>query len=138
MKVNEELNALTVKGLHPFRFPIMPRLVAAVLMFPMLLVAMNLMALAGMVTVMIPLKVFFAALFTRVVTWSTPADVFGGLANGVVCGAVVAGIDCARDMATGVGLRAVSESATAAVVSGIMAIILLHGGFAVFFYVMGW
>ncbi len=56
MKVNEELNALTVKGLHPFRFPIMPRLVAAVLMFPMLLVAMNLMALAGMVTVMIPLK----------------------------------------------------------------------------------
>lgn len=138
MKVNEEIDALTVMGLDPFRFLVVPRLIAAVAMVPVLIVAMNLTALAGMVTVMTSLGFPFAALSTQVVTWSTPADVFGGLVKGMVFGAVVAGIGCARGMATGVGPRAVGESATAAVVGGIIAIILLDGGFAVFFYMMGW
>ncbi|MCS6854212.1 MAG: ABC transporter permease [Elioraea sp.] len=138
MKVNEEIDALTVMGLDPFRFLVVPRLIAAVAMVPVLIVAMNLTALAGMVTVMTSLGFPFAALSAQVVTWSAPADVFGGLLKGMVFGAVVAGIGCARGMATGVGPRAVGESATAAVVGGIIAIILLDGGFAVFFYVMGW
>ncbi len=80
MKVNEEIEALTVMGLDPFRFLVVPRLIAAVVMVPVLIVAMNLTALAGMVTVMTSLGFPFAALSTQVVNWSTPADVFGGLA----------------------------------------------------------
>ncbi|MFQ3623525.1 MAG: ABC transporter permease [Acetobacteraceae bacterium] len=138
MKVNEEIDALTTMGLDPFRFLVMPRLIAAVVMMPVLIIAIDLAAVAGMVTVMTSMGFPFAALSTQVVNWSSPADVLGGLAKGLVFGAVVAGIGCARGMNTGVGPRAVGESATAAVVGGIVAIILLDGGFAVLFYVMGW
>jgi phospholipid/cholesterol/gamma-HCH transport system permease protein len=138
MKVNEEIDALTTMGLDPFRFLVLPRLLAAVVMMPVLIVAMNLAAIAGMSSVMLSLGFPWAAISSQVVTWTGPSDVFGGLAKGLVFGAAVAGIGCARGMATGVGPRAVGEAATAAVVGGIVAIIVLDGIFAVLFYLMGW
>jgi phospholipid/cholesterol/gamma-HCH transport system permease protein len=41
-------------------------------------------------------------------------------------------------MRTGAGPRAVGDSATAAVVGGIVSIVVIDGLFAVFFYLMGW
>jgi phospholipid/cholesterol/gamma-HCH transport system permease protein len=138
MKVNEEIDALTTMGLDPFRFLVLPRLLAAVVMMPVLIVAMNLAAIAGMSSVMLSLGFPWAAISSQVVTWTGPSDVFGGLAKGLAFGAAVAGIGCARGMATGVGPRAVGEAATAAVVGGIVAIIVLDGIFAALFYLMGW
>ncbi|WP_439578236.1 ABC transporter permease [Elioraea sp.] len=138
MKVNEEIDALTTMGLDPIRFLVMPRLIAAITMMPVLIIAMNLSAVAGMATVMMSLGFPWAAISIQVVTWTSPADVLGGLIKGLVFGAVVAGIGCSRGMSTGVGPRAVGEAATAAVVGGIVAIVVLDGIFAVLFYLMGW
>lgn len=138
MKVNEEIDALNTMGLDPFRFLVMPRLIAAVVVMPVLIIAMNLAAVAGMTTVMMSLGFPWAAISSQVVNWTSPSDVLGGLVKGVVFGAVVAGIGCSRGMNTGVGPRAVGESATSAVVGGIVAIIVLDGIFAVLFYLMGW
>lgn len=138
MKVNEEIDALTTMGLDPFRFLVMPRLIASVLVMPVLIIAMNLAAVAGMAAVMLSLGFPWAAISSQVVNWTGPSDVLGGLFKGLVFGAVVAGIGCSRGMNTGVGPRAVGEAATAAVVGGIVAIIVLDGIFAVLFYLMGW
>jgi phospholipid/cholesterol/gamma-HCH transport system permease protein len=138
MKVNEEIDALNTMGLDPFRFLVMPRLIAAVAMMPVLIIAMNLSAVAGMAAVMMSLGFPWAAISGQVVSWTGPSDVLGGLAKGLVFGAVVAGIGCSRGMSTGVGPRAVGEAATAAVVGGIVAIIVLDGIFAVLFYLMEW
>lgn len=138
MKVNEEIDALNTMGLDPFRFLVMPRLIAAVVVMPVLIIAMNLAAVAGMAAVMMSLGFPWAAVSSQVVNWTGPSDVLGGLFKGLVFGAVVAGIGCSRGMNTGVGPRAVGESATSAVVGGIVAIIVLDGIFAVLFYLMGW
>ncbi len=99
-KVNQGIDALTEMGFDPLRFLGVPPLIAAVAMAVVLIVAMNLNALAGMVAAMTSLDSPLAVLSTQVVTWSTPSDVFRGLATGLVFGAVMVGIGCARGMGT--------------------------------------
>jgi phospholipid/cholesterol/gamma-HCH transport system permease protein len=55
----------------------------------------------------------------------------------MVFGAAVAAIGCHSGMQTGNGPRAVGLAATAAVVGGIVATILLDGTFAILFYRIG-
>jgi phospholipid/cholesterol/gamma-HCH transport system permease protein len=138
MKVNQEIAALSTMGLDPFRFLVVPRLVAAFMIMPVLIAVMNISAVLGMASVMMSLGFPVVAISNQVVSWTTPADVIGGVAKGMVFGAVVAGIGCARGMRTGAGPRAVGDSATAAVVGGIVSIVVLDGLFAVFFFLMGW
>jgi phospholipid/cholesterol/gamma-HCH transport system permease protein len=138
MKVNEEIDALTTMGLDPFRFLVVPRMIAAIAIMPVLIAMMNLAAVAGMSTVMMSLGFPLIAISNQVVAWTTAGDIIGGLAKGLVFGAVVAGIGCARGMRTGAGPRAVGDSATSAVVGGIVSIVVLDGLFAILFYLMGW
>jgi phospholipid/cholesterol/gamma-HCH transport system permease protein len=74
----------------------------------------------------------------QVSQWVKPWDFYGGLIKAVVFGVVVAGVGCRAGLATGIGPRAVGLAATAAVVGGIVATILLDGVFAVIFYRLGW
>jgi len=138
MKVNQEVDALTTMGLDPFRFLVVPRLVAAFVMMPVLVAVMNISAVGGMTVVMLSLGFPLVAISNQVVSWTNPSDLIGGIAKGMVFGAVVAGIGCARGMRTGARPRAVGDSATAAVVGGIVAIVVIDGIFAVFFFLMGW
>ncbi|MCU0985090.1 MAG: ABC transporter permease [Acetobacteraceae bacterium] len=138
MKVNQEVAALQTMGLDPFRFLVVPRLIAAFMIMPVLIAVMNISAVLGMASVMTSLGFPMVAISNQVVSWTNPSDVIGGVAKGMVFGAVVAGIGCARGMRTGAGPRAVGDSATAAVVGGIVSIVVLDGMFAVFFYLMGW
>jgi phospholipid/cholesterol/gamma-HCH transport system permease protein len=63
-----------------------------------------------------------------------PLDVYGGLFKAALFGAAIAAIGCRAGLSTGVGPRAVGQSATAAVVGGIVAAIALDGLLAVLFY----
>ena len=53
-------------------------------------------------------------------------------------GLAISSVGCRSGLSTGVGPRAVGVSATAAVVGGIVATIVLDGIFAVFFNRLGW
>ncbi len=73
----------------------------------------------------------------QVQTWTTAGDLIGGLVK-AGCFGVVDRLDrLPAGLATGVGPRAVGLSATAAVVGGIVATIVLDGVFAVFFNRLG-
>jgi len=55
-----------------------------------------------------------------------------------VFGLVIAGIGCRAGLSAGSGPRAVGDAATAAVVGGIVALVVLDGVFAVLFFRLGW
>lgn len=133
MKVNEEIDALTVMGLDPMRFLVLPRLAGAMVAMPVLTVAMNAAGILGMGVVMTGFGFPPEAIARQVVGATAPSDLFGGLFKAMVFGMVVALIGCRRGMATGQGPKAVGESTTATVVGGIVAIVLLDGAFAVLF-----
>jgi phospholipid/cholesterol/gamma-HCH transport system permease protein len=137
MKVNQEIDALYVMGFDPVQFLVLPRIVGAMLAMPVLAVVMLIAGIAGMATVMMGFGFPLSAILRQVTRATTPEDLFGGLFKAMVFGLTVALIGCRRGMETGTGPKAVGESATATVVGSIMAIVLLDGGFAVLFNLLG-
>ena len=137
MKVNEELAALQTLGISPMVMLVLPRLVAAVLVMPVLTLMLELAALCGMLTVMLAFGFPASAVAAQLGRAVHARDLWGGLFKALCFGAVVAGVGCRAGLATGIGPRAVGQAATAAVVGGIVATILLDCLFAVVFYRLG-
>jgi phospholipid/cholesterol/gamma-HCH transport system permease protein len=138
MKVNQEIDALTTMDIDPVTMLVLPRMLAAMVVMPALTVILEMAGLLGMTLVMVGAGYPPITIGNQVAQWVKPEDFFGGIAKAVVFGAVVAGIGCRAGLATGIGPRAVGLSATAAVVGGIVATIVLDGMFAVLFYRLGW
>ena len=137
MKVNEEIDALVTMGLNPVRFLITPRIIAAVVMMPILTVFFNLFALMGAAVVMLQLGFPLITYYNQVVGAVGVNDFVGGLFKAFVFGILVAGIGCLRGLQTTTGAVAVGVSATRAVVSGIVLIALADGIFSVVYYFLG-
>lgn len=137
MKVNEEIDALTTMGLDPVRFLVIPRVSAATLMTPLLAVMTNLFGLLGGSMVMRALGFPFVTYINRVLAAVTPADYLGGLVKALVFGLLISGAGCLCGLRTGEGASAVGSSATRAVVSSIIMIVIADGVFAVLFYNLG-
>jgi phospholipid/cholesterol/gamma-HCH transport system permease protein len=138
MKVNEEIDALSTMGLEPVRFLVVPRVLAAVLVVPVLTMVMNLAGLVGGAVVFTSFGYPLVTYVSRVVDAASVGDLVGGLVKSLFLGVIVAGVGCLRGIQTGTGAGAVGQSATSSVVSGIILIAIAEGIFAVIFYVLGW
>lgn len=136
MKVNEELDALTTMGLAPVRFLAMIRVLAGVAVTPFLVCFFNFAGLLGGLTVLMSIGYPAITFYNRVVYMVQLHDLIGGLVKAVVFGVLVTAIGCLRGLETGHGARAVGESATSAVVSGIVLIALADGILSVIYYVL--
>jgi phospholipid/cholesterol/gamma-HCH transport system permease protein len=134
MKVNEEVDALITMGLDPMTMLVLPRIIAAMLVMPVMTMTLDIAGMLGMATVMRGFGFPLVAIARQVQNWVTAQDMYGGLFKAVWFGIAVAAIGCRAGLGTGVGPRAVGLSATAAVVGGIVATIALDGLFALIFY----
>ena len=137
MKVNEELNALDTMALEPVPFLVVPRVVATVLMTPLLVILSNVTAIVGALLVMRSLGFTWVMLINQLQQAVSLGDLFGGLFKSLFFGVLIAAIGCLRGLETAMGAQAVGVSATRAVVSGIFLIILVDSVFSIVFYVLG-
>ncbi len=137
MKVNEEIDALTTMGLEPVRFLVLPRVLAAILVVPALIMIMNLSGLVGGLVVFLSFDFPVGTFFRRVIEATTTGDLLGGLFKGMVYGVIVAAVGCLRGTQTGSGASAVGDSTTSAVVSGIVLVATASAIFSVVFYTLG-
>ena len=137
MKVNQEIDALATMGIDPMTMLVLPRMAAALLVMPVLTVLLEVAGLVGMSVVLVGSGIPLVAIANQVVAWVQPIDFYGGVAKAVFFGAVVAAIGCRAGLSAGNGPRAVGQAATAAVVGGIVATIVLDGVFAVLFFRLG-
>ena len=137
MKINEEIDALTTMGLEPVRFLVIPRMLAAVVITPLLTMFNNLFGILGCILVMVSMGFAPVTLINEIQQATNLTDLFGGLVKTFVFGYLIAGIGCLCGLQTGKGASAVGDSATRAVVSGIIAIVVADGIFAVIYYFLG-
>jgi len=137
MKVREEIDALKTMGLDPVRFLIVPRVLAAVCMTPLLTIFANLMGLIGGSVVMLSLGFPLITYLHQIQYAVTYGSLVGGLVKAFVFGILVAGIGCLRGLQAKTGATAVGESTTSAVVSGIILIAITDGIFSVVYYYLG-
>jgi phospholipid/cholesterol/gamma-HCH transport system permease protein len=134
MKVNEEIDALVTMGLDPMTMLVLPRIIAAMLVMPVMSLALDVSGILGMATVMRGFGFPLVTVARQVQNWVSSADLYSGLFKAVWFGLAVAAIGCRAGLATGVGPRAVGLAATTAVVGGIVSTIALDGVFALVFY----
>jgi phospholipid/cholesterol/gamma-HCH transport system permease protein len=134
MKVREEIDALKTMGLDPVRFLVVTRVIAAVVMTPLLTVFADLLGLIGGALVMRSFGVPMITFYRQVQYQVSYGSFVGGLVKSFVFGILVAAIGCLRGLQTTTGASAVGESTTRAVVSGIVLIVITDGIFSVVFY----
>ena len=134
MKVREEIDALKTMGLDPVRFLVVTRVIAAVVMTPLLTVFADLLGLIGGAVVMRSFGIPVITFYHQVQYQVTYGSLVGGLVKSFVFGILVAAIGCLRGLQTTTGASAVGESTTRAVVSGIILIVVTDGIFSVVYY----
>lgn len=139
MKLTEEIDAMRTIGVSPMEALILPRVIAAVAMMPLLGFYAGIAALfGGMIYCWGGLGIPPLTYVQRIQEVVPLTDLWIGLIKAPVFGAIVAVAGCyngmqVKDNAEQVGLRT-----TDAVVQGIFLVIVLDAFFAVFFTSIGW
>jgi len=136
MRVNQEVDALTTMGLSPVRFLVTPRIIAAVLMTPLLTLYSDLVGILGGALTMTSFSIPFVTFLKEVDSAVGLPDFLAGFVKSFVFAILVAGIGCMRGLQTRAGASAVGDAATRAVVSGIILLVVVDGIFAVVYYLL--
>jgi phospholipid/cholesterol/gamma-HCH transport system permease protein len=137
MTVNNEVDALVTGGIDPIRFLVLPRLLAGLLVAPILSLFSDLIGIFSASLTMLAYQVPFVTFYEAVLKTIHVNDIMSGLTKSLLFGLIVAGVGCLRGMQTGTGAAAVGLSATRAVVTSLILIVMVDGLFAYISYKTG-
>ena len=138
MKVTQEIDALTTMGVPPMEFLVLPRVLALVVMMPLLCVFADFMGIAGGMFVGVGILGLSARNYVQeTISTLTLTNVFGGLFKATVYGSLIAVAGCLRGFQCGNSSSAVGDAATQAVVMSIVLVVVACGLFAVVFNIIG-
>lgn len=125
MTVNEEIDALTTTGLSPMEFLVLPRMLALMVMMPLLALYADLMGILGGAVVGVGLMDLGVMTYYHETCRALNLTDFAvGLVYAAVFGILVAIAGCLRGMQCGRSASAVGEATTSAVVTAIVFIIV--------------
>ncbi len=139
MKLTEEIDAMRTIGVSPIEALVIPRLLAAVIMMPLLGFYSTVVSIIGgglfcWISLEIP-PVTFVQRLQEVIPLT---DLWVGLLKAPVFGAIIAMTGCFQGMQVSGNAEEVGLKTTAAVVQAIFLVIVLDAFFAVFFTQIGW
>jgi len=137
MTVNSEVDALVSGGLSPIRFLVVPRVLAGILVMPILTIFADIVSIFASMITMLAYGIPFINFYNGMLAAVSLEDILSGLVKATLFGVVVSAVGCLRGMQTGTGAAAVGISATRAVVSSIVMIVLVDGIFAFISYRTG-
>ena len=139
MKITEEIDAMRTIGVSPVEALVIPRMISAVLMMPLLSFWSMLMALiGGGVFVWLALGYPPATYILRLQQVIPITDLWVGLIKAPVFGFIIALSGCFQGMLVQGNSEEVGMRTTTAVVQSIFLVIVLDAVFAVFFSNIGW
>lgn len=138
MKMQQEIDAMRVLGLNPFEVLVLPRVVACVLMAPLLTFAAMISGIFGGMLVAwtaqdISPAVFIARLHSEL-DWS---HFWVGMSKAPVFGLVVAIVGCRQGMKVGGDVESLGRRVTASVVQSIFIVIVIEALFAMMYLELG-
>ena len=132
MQVNEEIDALTTLGIPPIDFLVLPRMLALMLMMPLLCIYADFMGIMGGAIVGVGMLDITAVQYFKQTQAAIDLTNFSlGVSKSMAFAIIVALSGCLRGMQCGRSASAVGDAATSAVVTAIVWIIVTDGLFAV-------
>ena len=126
MRVTEQIDALEVMGVNPMQYLVSPRIIAAVIVMPLLCAIFDFVAMAGSWLICIRLLEMDEATFwEKIAAWIEPYHIFEGLFKAGVFGLFFAVICTHRGYNTKGGATGVGSSTNRGVVLSMLMIIVL-------------
>lgn len=139
MKVNEELDALTVMNLDVISLIVLPRVLALAVAEPILTAIADAVGiLGGVVTARLHLGVPPLAFLNEARDTLSAADLFTGMLKGFTSGIFTGLIACASGLRTGTESGSVGIQTTSAAVKSIFAVIVIDTVYSYIFLIYGW
>jgi phospholipid/cholesterol/gamma-HCH transport system permease protein len=139
MKLAEEVDAMRTIGLSPMDALVLPRVLAATVMMPLLgFYSAVLAMIGGGLLCWIALDIPPVTFVQRIKEVVPITDLWQMLIKAPVFGFIIAMAGCFQGMQVEGDAEAVGQRTTAAVVQGIFLVIVLDAIFAVFFTSIGW
>ena len=139
MKLTEEVDAMRTIGVSPMEALVIPRVLASMLMLPLLGFYSAVIAIIGGATIAaLALDIPFFTFLTRIQEVVPIYDLWVGLTKGPVFGVIIALAGCYHGMQVTSNAEQVGQRTTQAVVTAIFTVIVLDAFFAVFFTKIGW
>jgi phospholipid/cholesterol/gamma-HCH transport system permease protein len=125
MQVNEEIDALQTLGISAMEFLVLPRMLALVLMMPLLCIYSDLMGILGGMIVGVGMLDIDVELYLHQTQKALNLTHFGiGIVHSIIFGILVALAGCLRGIQCGRSASAVGDATTSAVVTSIVAIVV--------------
>jgi phospholipid/cholesterol/gamma-HCH transport system permease protein len=126
MKVTEQIDALRAMGINPLRFLVLPRVIAATVMLPMITVFSDAIAIfGGFVVSVVTLGLTPATYLNSIKDFFYTKDLFSGLLKAVFFGNIIGTMGCFFGFATEGGAEGVGIATTRAVVSSCVLVLVL-------------
>jgi phospholipid/cholesterol/gamma-HCH transport system permease protein len=138
MQVNQEVDALTTLGISPLEYLVMPRVVALLIMMPLLTVYADIIGILGGAVVGVGiLDLSGLAYYRQTVGAVSLEHLLGGFVKAATYGGLIGIAGCFEGIRAERSSAGVGRAATTAVVNGIVLVITACGLYAVLFYYLG-
>ena len=139
MKVTEQIDALRSLGVNYIKRLIVPRLLAALVVFPLLTVLADVVGLlGGMIIMMLERGTDLYAYWNVTAYWVVPRDFLTGVGKSFFFGAIVTLIGCYNGLSTEGGTEGLGRAATATVVHVAMGVIVSDFFLTKLFLILFW
>lgn len=126
MRISEQIDALATIAVNPIQYLVVPRLIAATLMMPVLTMVYDVCGMFGAYVFVVMVKGVDPGIFIHNIRWYTDVgDLAMGLIKGVIFGLVVALIGCHQGYHASGGARGVGLATMRAVVIASVSILIL-------------
>lgn len=139
MKVTEQIDALRSLGVNHIKRLIVPRLLAALIVFPLLTALADVVGvLGGMVIMFFERGSDMFAYWNNMLYWVVPRDFLTGIGKSVFFGAIVTLVGCYNGLSTEGGTEGLGRATTATVVQVTMGVIVSDFFLTKLFLVLFW
>jgi phospholipid/cholesterol/gamma-HCH transport system permease protein len=125
MRITEQIDAFTAMALNPMRYLIVPKMVAALIVFPLLTALFDLVGIYGGYFVGVKLLgLSSGTYFSQIEHWVDMRDITIGIYKSLTFGIMVLWVSCYKGFYTGYGAEGVSKATTEAVVMSSILILI--------------
>jgi phospholipid/cholesterol/gamma-HCH transport system permease protein len=138
MKVREEIDALRSLGFRPFELLVLPRLIAMLIVLPLLTILADIMGLLGGALISMSLMdISMPEYLERAHQAAKWNDFFTGMIKAPIFALVIALVGCMHGLKVSGSSESVGRETTASVVKSIFLILMLDGLFSIYFEKVG-
>lgn len=138
MKITEEIDAMKTMGFDPFKFLVLPRVIALIVAMPLIVFLADVSGILGEMVVMENyLNISFDSYLARFGQEVEIKHLYVGLFKAPFFGAVIAFIGCMRGFQIGGNTQSVGTYTTVSVVNAIFGVIMVDALFSIIFTQLG-